>query len=193
MSSSAPTLNLPPNRSLTVTVTPAPRRLGLSVAILKRPPRSTMVGLALVATTLVVCLGEVAVPVLGTAQLDTVYKFASGGFLLGYILLQWNLFAHREKNEQPALMAKWYRRHKLLGAFAPVAFLLHTLSFGTALLLLLSATFLIVVTCGFLNRDLLNIQSRRFWQAWTVFHVGSAFALYALIALHVWTALSFHA
>lgn len=189
MSSPARTFDLPSNRSLTVAVDRRATRRGLP---LKRPPRSTTLGLSLVGAILLLCLAGVDVPLLTAAQRSSVYKYASGALLLGYILLQWNLFAHREKDQKPALMAKWYRCHKVLGALAPLAFALHTVSLGQALLLALSTTFLFVVASGFLNRDFLNIQSRRFWQVWTVVHVGAAFALYALIALHVWTALSFH-
>lgn len=192
MSSAASTLELPRNRSLTVAAGSSSTGVRLKPPLFKRPPRSTMAGLGAVAVVLLVCLVGIDLPLLAAAQEDTVYKYLSGSLLLGYILVQWNLFAHREKDQQPALMAKWYRRHKVLGALAPLAFALHTTSLGHALLLALSLCFLLVLLSGFLNRDFLNIQSRRFWQAWTILHVGSAFAMYALIALHVWTALSFH-
>lgn len=190
-SSSIVTPTLPRSRSLAVTVD-ARDPGGLIRGLFRKPPRSTLVGLAALGVVLLVCLLGIDLPLLAAAQADGVYKFASGAFVLGYILLQWNLFAHREKDRQPALVAKWYRRHKMLGALAPLVFALHTTSFGHALLLTLSLTFLFVVLSGYFNRDLLNVQSQIFWRTWIVLHVGAGLALYALVALHVWTALSFH-
>lgn len=159
--------------------------------LLKTPSPWTLIGLALVLLGLAPYIAGFKLPVLGELQENGVYKYITGSALLGYILLQWKLFAHRESGEKPAWAAKWYRRHKILGVLAPVPFVAHASTFGHGSLMLLSIVFFLVVISGLLNQDLLCIKSPVFWQAWIVFHVGFAFAMYALVALHVWTALSF--
>jgi hypothetical protein len=135
---------------------------------------------------------SIQIPLLSHAQLSPAFKYVTGALLLLWLLLQWKLFDHREEDERPILVATWYRRHKVLGAASPLIFFVHTASLGNAANGMLALSFFVVLVCGLLNRDLLNLRSRTFWQAWTVLHVGAAFAMYALIALHVWTAVSFH-
>jgi hypothetical protein len=190
MSSSAKALIRSPSAGL-----PSAAELGRGAALgslFNKPPRSTVAGALAVAAVLLLSGAGVALPLLGHAQLSPAFKYVTGALLLLCILLQWKLFDHREEDERPILVATWYRRHKVLGAAAPLIFFLHTASLGHAANGALALAFFVVLASGLLNRDLLNVRSRLFWQAWTVLHVGAAFAMFALVALHVWTATSFH-
>lgn len=160
-------------------------------SLFKKPSPWTLTGLVLVLLAMTASIAEFKLPVLSELQADGIYKYITGFGLLSYIALQWKLFAHREAGKAPALAARWYRRHKTLGVLAPVPFVLHAGTFGHASVTVLSIVFFLVLVTGLLNRDLLCVSSEFFWRAWTVCHVGLAFAMYALVALHVWTAISF--
>jgi hypothetical protein len=194
MSSSAKASSPPLPRSPTLNVAGVaePGRIAGFGRLFNKPPRSTVVGIVCAALVLPLCAASIEIPLLSQAQLSPAFKYVTGTLLLAWILLQWKLFDHREEDERPLLMATWYRRHKVLGATAPMIFFAHTATLGHAATFVLALSFFIVLGSGLFNRDLLNIQSRLLWQAWTVLHVGTAFAMCALIALHLWTAISFH-
>lgn len=169
-----------------------PGRIAGIGRLFNKPPRSTVVGIASATVILLLCAASVEIPLLSQAQLSPAFKYVTGALLLVCILLQWKLFDHREEDERPILVAAWYRRHKVLGATAPVIFFAHTSTLGHAATFVLALSFFTVLLTGLFNRDLLTIRSSFVWHAWTVIHVGTAFAMCALIALHIWTAISFH-
>lgn len=157
----------------------------------RSPPVWTQVSLALTAAVLLVYGLEIEIPVLATLQETTVYKYVSGLAVLSYILIQWQLFLSRESDAAPKSVARWYHWHKMLGAFAPALLLLHAGTIGFGVSLALSSLFFVTLLTGVFNREFIATRSQVFWKAWTVIHVGSAFGLYALIALHVWIAIKF--
>jgi len=129
-------------------------------------------------------------PLLTEWQGGNLYKQMTGFSLLAFILCQWRFSVARAQGDErkAAAMAK---RHKLLGALAPVLFLGHTQSLGYAYLQVLSLVFLLVFFSGLCNVEIIKIRKPWFRPVWITAHVGLSMALLFLVAYHVYLSYAF--
>jgi hypothetical protein len=141
-------------------------------------------GLVLLALFLIQERGRLRWPWLAQLQGNDVYKQLSGFALLAFIAHQWHFSVLRARG----LMRKaggMIKRHKLLGAMAPVFFYAHSQQMGYAYQEVLSVVFFAIFVTGLLNFEITRVHKSWFQAIWITTHVGLSMALLFLLGYHV--------
>lgn len=129
-------------------------------------------------------------PWLARLQAVNAYMQFSGFALLGLILYQWRFSLLRTQGHLRKAVGL-LKRHKLLGAAAPLLFFVHTQSLGYAYLQWLSLCWLSVFFTGLFNREIVHLRRPWFLPLWITAHVGLSMALLFLTAYHVYLSYAF--
>ena len=129
-------------------------------------------------------------PLLSDWQTGSVYKQATGFGLLAFILYQWRFSVKRAQGEVRNGLAM-LRRHKLLGAFAPLLFFFHSQALGYGYLELLSLAFLFVFLTGLCNVEIVTLRKHWFRPVWISLHISASMGLLFLLAYHVYLSYAF--
>lgn len=119
------------------------------------------------------------------------YQMGTGLLLFLFIVSQWYYPVLRWKGEL-RLAAKHLRYHKLIGAFTPVIFFIHSTSLGYAYALLLSIVFLVNTILSLLiRRESLDENNfyRSYRKIWLPVHIILSVSLMSLVFYHIWVAI----
>lgn len=156
----------------------------------KGAKRYFYLGMALLAAFTVQAAGQLHWPWLAALQGEDVYRQLSGFALLAFIAHQWHCSVLRSRG----LMRKaggMIKRHKLLGALAPLLFYLHSQQIGYAYLQMLSLAYFAIVLTGLLNFEVVRIRPPWFQPCWITLHVGLSTTLLLLMGYHVFIAYAY--
>lgn len=113
-----------------------------------------------------------------------IYRQLTGFTLVTFVLHQW-YFPWLRLQHQVARAVRGANLHKLLGAVAPLLYLLHARHTGYAYQLWLSLVFLGVFATGLINPETAGVRQPWFRAVWIPVHVGLSTALPFLVAYHV--------
>ena len=125
-------------------------------------------------------------PYLSAWQQRERYRLWTGFLLLAYIGIQWVLTLVRIVRPGSTLGDRLVSFHRWLGAFTPLAFLLHASDLGFGYLLLLALTFFFNFCLGLLNVRVIRQYGASAFRAWFVTHVVASVLITALALLHLW-------
>lgn len=123
-------------------------------------------------------------PWLATLQTNDVYKQLSGFALVGFLAYQWRCSILRSRGLMQKA-AKLLKRHKLIGALAPLFFYAHAQHLGYAYLQALSLIYFALFITGLCNVEITRIYKQAFRKTWITAHVGLATALLFLLGYHI--------
>ena len=116
------------------------------------------------------------------------YRIYSGLFLLFWFSL---LFVrpYGKAKTYSCISAKTYSWHTWVGALSPLAFFIHSTTFGVGYLGFLSALFFANIIVGITNHELLPNASKRFFyyhKIWLPLHIILAMVTLAMVAIHIY-------
>ena len=152
--------------------------------------RYFLAGVLLLAIFLVQLLAPWRWPWLTTLQANDAYKQLSGFLLLAFVAYQWR-FSVRRATGQTANLPALIKRHKSLGALAPLFFYVHSQGVGYSYTVALSTVFFAVFLTGLANREITRIASPWFQPLWITLHVGLSSALLCLMGYHLYISYAF--
>lgn len=118
-------------------------------------------------------------------QQDEMYKRWSGLGLALFILIQWLLTFSRIINKLKKHAAKVTNFHKWVGAFSPLFFYIHSISFGYGYLMLLTYIFLINNFIGYFNLDVIKSTNEALFKGWMITHVAFSIVITVLLVFHI--------
>lgn len=118
-------------------------------------------------------------------QGNELYKQATGFMLFMYILLQF-LLASARISKKTVSTSKDLNLHIWLGAFAPLAFYLHSAKLGYGYQYILGLILLSVVMSGLLSPKLIKLRNKQYTIVWLTVHVSLAVTLPILLAYHLY-------
>lgn len=130
---------------------------------------------------------------LESLQANLVYKVASGTFVLLFIGAQFFLSAARSSGKF-GLVARYFRLHKVQGAFGPLIFYLHSTQLaGYGYLLLLTILFFANLLWALFNQEVAAKSHAKRWYSyyWLAAHVTISVLLVPLAIYHAYDALAF--
>jgi hypothetical protein len=119
----------------------------------------------------------------------TWYKIVSGSLLAGFVGFQWMLALSRV-NRAARTARALYSWHQSVGALAPVFLFLHSTRLGFGYLLVLSTVYIGNNVWGIVNPSAFP-RIKVVMPFWVIAHIAMSVLLVAMIAYHVWTALSY--
>ena len=127
------------------------------------------------------------IPTLEAWQADGDYRIYSGLFVLAFIGAQF-IRPYNKACEFPHVKASTFRNHKILGAFAPLVFFVHSSSFGVGYLLFLSIIYFSNFLVGMFNYEHIQNAQKRIWYypKWLFLHIVLSILSLAFIALHIY-------
>ncbi len=145
------------------------------------------IGLMLFVLFLVQDFFVLKIPMLETLQMDNSYRIYSGIFVLFFIGLQF-IRPYNKACKIPRMDACTFKNHKILGAFAPLVFFVHSSTFGVGYLFFLSIVYFSNFLVGIFNYEhIQNAQIRiRFYPKWLFLHIVLSILTVVLIALHIY-------
>jgi hypothetical protein len=124
-------------------------------------------------------------PWLATLQTDTVYKQLSGFVLIIYLAHQWHCSVLRTRGLMHEAASR-LKRHKLLGAMAPLFFYAHSQHIGFAYLQALSLIYFGIFMTGLGNYEISRINKSWFRPVWMTVHVGLSTGLLFFLSYHIY-------
>ena len=157
-----------------------------------RPRHPFYLGMALLLAFVLVHFFQLQWPWFEALQASESYKRWSGLFLTLYIAAQFILPFLRWQGHLRAA-GHHYTLHKLQGAFAPLAFYIHSTSLGYAYLLVLSLVYFANFILGLLNHAIVAKPqyTRRYQFTWLMAHVVLSLSTVALVVFHVYIVFAF--
>lgn len=123
--------------------------------------------------------------VLGRLQADDTYKLATGFGLFAIVLYQWRFSWKRAQGDKHNV-ATMMGRHRLFGAFVPLAFFAHSQTLGYGYLGILSLALLLAFFTGLFNFQIGQIRTPWYRPLWIITHVGLSVVLLVLMGYHVY-------
>lgn len=129
-------------------------------------------------------------PLLVELQTNELYKQLSGLVLVLFIGSQWYLSVLRAEGKLQSAQ-RYYKRHRQLGALAPLFFYIHSHQIGYAYLFLLSSIYFGNVVLGLCNQQILGINKPWYAMGWMVTHVSLSVCLVLLASFHVYTSFNY--
>ncbi len=168
-----------------------PPRRASSIYSPARLGRRTYFPLGVLLLSAVLAIYLLAWPVPGLQGLRALpnYALITGALMGSYILAQAAMPLLRMGGTVPQ---RWViRAHKLLGALGPLFLIVHADNVGYGYLSALSGVFLGSMALGLFNHETLGIKGRLPAFLWMIAHVALSVALLALVAVHVFYALSY--
>lgn len=149
-----------------------------------------IVGLLALVAFMMQALGHQHWTWLAALQGNAVYKQVSGFVLLAFIAYQWRFSVLRARGETHRALAM-IKRHKWLGALAPLFFYVHSQGLGYAYTRAMTVVFFTIFLTGLCNFEILRIRKPWFQPTWVMVHVGLSSALLLLLGYHVYITYTF--
>lgn len=118
-------------------------------------------------------------------QQDEMYKRWSGLGLAIFILMQWLLTFSRTIKNLRKYSIKVTNFHKWIGAFSPLFFYIHSMSFGYGYLMLLTYIFLVNTFIGYFNLDVIKSTNETLFKGWMITHVAFSIVITMLLFFHI--------
>ena len=118
-------------------------------------------------------------------QHDEMFKRWTGLGLGLFITFQWLLTLFRIIPKLRQRSIKMTAIHKWIGAFSPVIFYLHSMTFGYAYLLFLSIVFMTNMLLGTVNLDIIKSQKEWLFKLWMILHVSFSIIITFVMLFHV--------
>lgn len=150
------------------------------------------IGLVLLGLFVVQDVFQLKWPLLEAVQATEVLKRWTGLFLTAFILLQWYLPYLRWRSKLKAA-ASQYHWHKLLGAFSPLVYYMHSTKFGFAFLFLLSLVYFANFVLGLFNQEIFpdSPYKKTFGYYWLIAHIILSVSMVSLIIYHIYIAFAY--
>lgn len=149
-------------------------------------------GLSVLVVFLMQELLQWKIPWLENLQSQENYKIYSGLALVAYVLSQF-IMPYNKSCKRPHVSAKAYCQHKVRGAFAPLIFFMHSTTFGSGYLLLLSGVYFSNLLLGLFNHERIKdtLHRVRYFKFWLLMHIVLSVLVVSLIAFHIYIVASY--
>lgn len=121
------------------------------------------------------------------------FKIYSGLLLLVYLLTQFIMPYNKFCKTPHVARNTNYHNHKQRGAFAPLFFFIHSTTWGTAYLLLLSGIYFANFLLGLFNYEQVKnpLKRRAFIKIWLPLHIILALVLMTMVGFHLYVVASY--
>jgi len=121
------------------------------------------------------------------------FKVYSGLLLFLYLLAQFVMPYNRLCETPHVTRASSYNSHKQRGALAPLFFFIHSTTWSTAYLLLLSSVYFANFLLGLFNYERITTPILRSWffKNWLLLHITLAVVLMTLVGFHLYIVVSY--
>ncbi len=129
---------------------------------------------------------------LENAQDGETFKRWTGVALIAFILFQWYLPFLRWQGRLKAA-ARQYHWHKLIGAFSPVVYFIHSTTLGYAYTLALSLVYFGNFTLGLVNQEILPDvpYKKQYANYWLATHIILSTSMISLILYHIFVVFAY--